>query len=190
LFVGCHWSKFWGGSTPRLAYIVTVNGFFLEETEHVVEHIVTISLTSEEETLRKLPPGTTEVGHFADDKDCDATIGGRLGVNGVNEYFTVLETHGDNFVVNVLFKKRVRVRKSSAESENHQLTVARLPILSLNAVDEGGRFGVKTMQTVGLLVENGVVFCNKLPTNFRRVVIIVVHWRSCCIGHDEAVCVV
>jgi len=148
MLVRCRWSEFRGGSTPRIADIVIVNSFFLQETEHVVENIVAVSLTSEEETLGEFSPGTAEIRHFADDEDSDTTISGRLGINRMDEDFAVLETHGDDFVVNV------------------QLTVAGLSILSFDAMDESGGFRVKTVQAIGLFVENSVIFCNELPTNF------------------------
>jgi hypothetical protein len=100
--VDCRCSGFRDGSTPRIADIVTVNGFFLQETEHVIKNIVTVSLTSEEEALGEFSPGTAMIGHFADDEDSDTTIGGGLGINRVDEDFAVLETHGEDFVVNVL----------------------------------------------------------------------------------------
>jgi hypothetical protein len=35
-------------------------------------------------------------------------------------------------------------------------------------VNEGGSFGVETMQTIGLLVDKSVILWNKLPSNFGR----------------------
>jgi hypothetical protein len=98
--------------------------------------------------LGEFSPGPAEIRHFSDDEDSNATIGRRLGINRVDEDFAVLETHGDDFSVNV------------------QLTVAGLPILSFDAMDEGRGFRVKTVQAIGLLVKHRVIFCNKLPTNF------------------------
>jgi hypothetical protein len=46
ILVDCCCSEFRGSSTPRIANIVTVNGFFLQETEHVVKNIITVGLTS------------------------------------------------------------------------------------------------------------------------------------------------
>jgi hypothetical protein len=54
------------------------------------------------------------------------------------------------------------------EEDAYLLTVAWLAILTLCAMNEGRGFCVKTMQTIGLLVDKGIVLRNKLPSNFRR----------------------
>lgn len=48
------------------------------------------------------------------------------------------------------------------------LPEAWLNILSLGPVDEGGVFVVEAVQTVGLLVDEGVILRDELPTNFGR----------------------
>ena len=45
------------------------------------------------------------------------------------------------------------------------LTVTRLAILALRAVNEGRRFFVEAVQAIGLLVDEGVVLRNELPAN-------------------------
>ena len=56
--------------------------------------------------------------------------------------------------------KRPRVRA-------HLLTKRRFAILTLGTVDESGRFGVKTVQTLRLLVYECVVLRHELPPDFR-----------------------
>jgi hypothetical protein len=53
------------------------------------------------------------------------------------------------------------------ERETDLLTMTRLPILTLSAVNKGGSFCVETVQTMGLLIDKGIVLWNKLPPNFR-----------------------
>lgn len=48
------------------------------------------------------------------------------------------------------------------------LTETRLPILALCTMNESGGFSVKTVQTIGLFVDKGIVLRNKLPADFRR----------------------
>ena len=50
----------------------------------------------------------------------------------------------------------------------HLLTVAWLTILSFSAMDEGGVFIIKTMQTIGVFVDEGIVLRNKLPADLGR----------------------
>lgn len=47
------------------------------------------------------------------------------------------------------------------------LTKRRFAVLTLGAVDEGRRFGVKTVQALGLLVHIRVVLWDELPPDFR-----------------------
>ena len=61
------------------------------------------------------------------------------------------------------------------------LTKRRFAILTLGAVDEGGRFGVKTMQSLRLLVNKCVVLWHELPPDFRGNDVVVDLRRS----HDE-----
>lgn len=49
--------------------------------------------------------------------------------------------------------------------ETYVLAMARLAVLTLRAVDEGRRFFVEAVQTVRLLVNEGVILRNKLPAN-------------------------
>lgn len=49
------------------------------------------------------------------------------------------------------------------------LTIRRFTILTLSPMDEGRRLGVKTVQTVGLLIHECVVLWHELPSNFRRI---------------------
>jgi hypothetical protein len=46
--------------------------------------------------------------------------------------------------------------------------MARLSVLALSAVNKGGSFCVETVQTMGLLIDKGIVLRNKLPPDFRR----------------------
>jgi hypothetical protein len=48
------------------------------------------------------------------------------------------------------------------------LAIAWRSILALSAMNEGGGFGVKAMQTIGLLVDISVILRDKLPSNFGR----------------------
>lgn len=50
----------------------------------------------------------------------------------------------------------------------YKLTVTRFAILAFSAVNEGRAFGVETVQTIGLLVDEGVVLGHKLPSNLGR----------------------
>jgi hypothetical protein len=61
------------------------------------------------------------------------------------------------------------------------LTKRRFAILTLSAVNESGRFGVKTVQTLRLLVYIGVVLRHELPPDFRGNNVVVDSWGS----HDE-----
>ena len=47
----------------------------------------------------------------------------------------------------------------------HLLTVTRLAVLALRAVDEGRVFFVEAVQAIGLLVDEGIVLWNKLPAD-------------------------
>lgn len=49
------------------------------------------------------------------------------------------------------------------------LTEAWLAVLSLSAVNESGGFSVKAVQTVGVLVDEGVVLGDELPADFRGI---------------------
>lgn len=49
------------------------------------------------------------------------------------------------------------------------LAIARLPIFALCTVNESRCFSVEAMQTIGLLVDEGVVLRDELPANLRRV---------------------
>jgi hypothetical protein len=86
-----------------------------------------------------------------------------LSIDGVDEDLAIFETDGSNTIVNFLLTKR------------------RFAILTLGAVDEGGRFGVKTVQALRLLVHKCVVLRHELPPNFRGNNVVVDLRRS----HDE-----
>ena len=62
------------------------------------------------------------------------------------------------------------------------MTVARFTILTFSAMNEGGGFGVETMQTIGLLVDKGIILRNELPSNFRRD---NVGMNGMRVGHDN-----
>ena len=49
----------------------------------------------------------------------------------------------------------------------HLLTITRFAILSLGAMDESGGFCVKTVQTIGLFIDKGIILRNKLPSDLR-----------------------
>jgi hypothetical protein len=57
--------------------------------------------------------------------------------------------------------------------ETYELTVARFTILAFDTVNKSGDFSVKAVQTIGLLVEKSIIFWNKLPSDFRRVDVVV-----------------
>lgn len=65
------------------------------------------------------------------------------------------------------------------EDRAYLLTIRGFAILTLGAVNEGGRFGVKTVQTLRLFVHICVVLRHELPPDFRGNDAVV--WR----GHDE-----
>jgi hypothetical protein len=57
------------------------------------------------------------------------------------------------------------------------LTVAWLAVLTLGAMDEGGCFSVKTVETIWLFIDESIVLGNKLPSNLRRNDIVVKRGR-------------
>jgi hypothetical protein len=57
------------------------------------------------------------------------------------------------------------------------LTVAWLAVLALSAMDESRRFSIKTVQTIGLFIDESIVLGNKLPSNLRRNDILVKRGR-------------
>jgi hypothetical protein len=65
------------------------------------------------------------------------------------------------------------------------LTVARLGFLTFGAMHESGAFSVETMQTIGLLIDKGIILRNKLPSNFRRNDVAVNGRRRCRSSHDD-----
>jgi hypothetical protein len=86
-------SDFWSSRNAlRLASIVRFKGLFFEETENVVKNKITVGLLGEEEALNELAPRAALVGHFTDDQDGDATVGGGLSINRMDEDLAVLET--------------------------------------------------------------------------------------------------
>ena len=100
---------FWSGcSVLGFAGFVALDGFLLEEAEHVVEDEVAVGLLGEEEALDELAPGAVLVGHFTDDQDGDAAVEGRLRVHGVDEDLAVLEAQGGDFGVDFLWWRQGR----------------------------------------------------------------------------------
>ncbi len=98
----------------RLLCLVALNGLFLKETEDVVENEVPIWLLGKEEGLDKFPPRVIMVGHFTNNLNDDASVGGRLSVDGVDKDFTVLESDAGYFRVNFLRESQPRdTRKHS-----------------------------------------------------------------------------
>jgi hypothetical protein len=55
----------------------------------------------------------------------------------------------------------------------HLLTVARFTVLTLRAMDEGGTFSVKTVETTGLFIDESIVLGDKLPSDLGRNHILV-----------------
>jgi hypothetical protein len=126
---------------------IILDGIFFEEPEDVVENKVAVWLFCEEESLDKLSPGITTVGHFTDDLDDDTAIGRGLRIYGVNVDFAILETDGSDFVMDLL------------------LAETGFNFLSLCAMNKGGGFGVEAMQTIGLFVDIRVILGDELPSN-------------------------
>ena len=48
------------------------------------------------------------------------------------------------------------------------LAEAGLAIFTLSAMDKGGLFSVKAVQTIGMFVNKGIILRNKLPADFGR----------------------
>lgn len=46
-------------------------------------------------------------------------------------------------------------------------------VLAFDAMNKGGGFSVKAVQTMGLLIEKSIIFWNKLPSDLRRVYVLV-----------------
>jgi len=64
--------------------------------------------------------------------------------------------------------EREREREKEREtSSTHMLTVARLGLLALGAMDKSGGFCVEAVEPVGLFVDKGVILGHKLPANLR-----------------------
>lgn len=141
---------------------VVFGSFLLEETEDIIENEVAIGLFRKEEGLNKFLPRVSMIGHFADNLNNNTTICRRLCIYGVDVNLAILETDGSDLVVNFL------------------LSEARLNILSLHAVSEGGGFGIETMQTIGVFVDIRIILRNELPSNLRRSdVLMDCRWRGC-----------
>jgi hypothetical protein len=147
-------------------------------------------LFGEEESLHEFTPRVTMVRHLSDDLDDDTTVCGGLRINGVDEDFAVLESDGGDLIVNFLCITNLLERVMLCSKYNvlpHLLTVAWLAILTLSAMDEGGRFSVKTMQTIWLLIDESIVLGNKLPSDLRRNDVVMNSGRVSVriVGHDE-----
>lgn len=67
--------------------------------------------------------------------------------------------------------QRVKVGRRVKDSENASYLLAEtwLAVLALSTVNERGRLVVEAVQTVGVLVDKGVVLGDELPADFRRV---------------------
>lgn len=63
-------------------------------------------------------------------------------------------------------KKRNRIRKKGRKT--HLLAETGLHILSFSTMDKSGIFVVKAVQSMRLLVDEGVVLRHELPPDFRR----------------------
>ena len=63
-------------------------------------------------------------------------------------------------------KKRNRIRKKGRKT--HLLAETGLHFLSLSTMDKSGIFVVKAVQSMRLLVDEGVVLRHELPSDFRR----------------------
>ena len=90
----------------------------------------------------------------------------------MNKNLAILETDGSNTIVNFLENVASQIpdhvwRTRGPRARVYLLTKRRFAILTLSAVDEGRRFGVKTVQTLGLLIHICVVLRDELPPDFR-----------------------
>ena len=85
--------------------LALLDRLLLQEAEDIVEDEVAVWLLCKEEGLDKFPPRLAMVGHLADDLDDDATVGRRLGIDGVDEDFTVLEANRCDLCMNFLGEK-------------------------------------------------------------------------------------
>lgn len=50
----------------------------------------------------------------------------------------------------------------------HLLAIAWFAVLALGAMNEGGGFGVETVQPIGMLIDEGIVLRDELPSDFGR----------------------
>jgi hypothetical protein len=86
--------------------VILLDCFFLEEAEDVVEYKIAIWLFCEEKSLDEFAPRLVVVGHLADDLDDDTAVCRGLGIDGVDEDFTVLEADGGYLVVDFLLESQ------------------------------------------------------------------------------------
>lgn len=81
-----------------------LNGLLLQEAEDVIEDKIAIWLLCKEESLDELLPRLTAIAHLANDLDDNTTRRRSLRIHRMDEDLAVLETDGENFVVNFLRK--------------------------------------------------------------------------------------
>ena len=78
------------------------HGVFFQEAEDVVENEVTARLLREEESLNKLLPWLAPVAHLTDHLNYNPTRCRGLSINRVNKNLAILETDGENFIMDFL----------------------------------------------------------------------------------------
>ena len=71
-------------------------------------------------------------------------------------------------------------KDASDQSTAYLLTEAWFTVFALGAVNECGSLGVETMQTIRVLVHEGVILRDELPADFRRI-------DGGLVGHDGAI---
>lgn len=78
----------------------------LQEAEDVIENKIAIWLLCKEECLDELLPGLTAITHLANDLDDNTARRRSLRIHRMDEDLAVLETDGENFIVNFLRKRK------------------------------------------------------------------------------------
>ena len=97
----------------------------------------------------------------------------------MDEYLTVLETDRKDLAVNLLRELLIRKEKQYGRTDTHLLSKTRPAILSLSSVNERRVFGIETMQPIRVLVHEGIVLRDELPTDFRGI-------DGRFVGHDDS----
>ena len=146
--------------------VIRVHRFLLKETEDVIEDKVSVRLLGQEKRLRELAPKIATIGHFADDLDDDPAICRGLRVDRVDEDFAVLEPDRNNLVVDFLRGDIALENLARGEKVAHLLPITWAAIFALCTMDKGRVFGVKAVESVWLLVDEGVVLGDELPSDF------------------------